>query len=91
MAFIAPAKLIIAPAQLITAPAQLITAPAQPPATEVAVYTALFFSPRSTREFVSSVPNATSATREWPATISTFVTPIGEKRRRVRLIPSTTW
>ena len=31
-----------APAQITTAPAQLITAPAQPPATGVAVYTALF-------------------------------------------------
>ena len=33
-----------APAQLITAPAQLNNAPAQPPATGVAVYTALFVS-----------------------------------------------
>ena len=40
-AITAPAQLITAPAQLITAPAQLITAPAQPPATRVAVYTAL--------------------------------------------------
>ena len=32
-----------APAQIITAPAQIITAPAQLPATEVVVYTALFF------------------------------------------------
>ena len=31
-----------APAQFITAPAQVNTAPAQPPATEAAVYTALF-------------------------------------------------
>ena len=30
-----------APAQLITVPTQLITAPAQPPATGIAVYTAL--------------------------------------------------
>ena len=41
-AITAPAQLNTAPAQLITAPAQLITAPAQPPATRVAVYTALF-------------------------------------------------
>ena len=38
----APAHLVTAPAQLMTAPARLITAPAQPPATGVAVYTALF-------------------------------------------------
>ena len=42
---IAPAQSITASAQLITVPAQLITAPAQPPATEVAVYTALLDAP----------------------------------------------
>ena len=40
--FPAPAQLITATAQLNTAPAQPISAPAQPPATEAAVYTALF-------------------------------------------------
>lgn len=35
-------SIITAPAQLIPAPAQLIPAPAQPPATEAAVYVALF-------------------------------------------------
>ena len=39
----APAQINTAPVQIITAPAQLLTAPAQPPATEVVVYTALFF------------------------------------------------
>ena len=42
-AFSAPAQLITAPARLITTPALHITAPAQPPATGVAVYTALFY------------------------------------------------
>ena len=44
MVVYAPAQINSAPAQLITAPAQLITAPAPPPATGVAVYTALLFT-----------------------------------------------
>ena len=34
--------IVYAPAQIISAPTQLITAPAQPPATEAAVYMAIF-------------------------------------------------
>ena len=62
-AFYAPAQLISAPAQLITAPAQLITAPAQPPATGVAVYTALFLFVAHPYEFTVSVRDVWGITK----------------------------